>query len=156
MKSGDKCCRAYTFGLLNPKRVGWATDCQSASINLRSNLFQMGKGQESLLFHSQRRRKRDAIGLCFPVTLKKFCSLQTKLLMSKSRVRLLCSEHLFGESMERMLRGAADLELIGSWILEVEVCQGIATVRPDVISQSESISGSSSTGAARNSGSSSR
>jgi len=65
--------------------------------------------------------------------------------MSKRRVLLLCSEYLFGESLERILRAEDDLELIGPWRLEAEVCRGIAAVSPDVvlivdaISQNEAI-----------------
>lgn len=122
----------------------------SAYSGLRTNFFQKRVMQESLFFHSQSRRKKDAIGLRFQVTLKKFCSNHTKRLMSKRRVLLLCSEHLFGESLERILRAERDLELIGPWRLEADVCRGIAKVSPDVIlivdadSQNEAIANLSS------------
>lgn len=53
--------------------------------------------------------------------------------MKKRRVLLVCSQHLFGESMETVLRVADDVELIGPWEPNQDVCQRIPEVRPDVV-----------------------
>lgn len=53
--------------------------------------------------------------------------------MPKRRVLLIYSPHLFGESMETILRAAEDVELIGPWSLGGEVCQQIPEVRPNVV-----------------------
>jgi DNA-binding NarL/FixJ family response regulator len=53
--------------------------------------------------------------------------------MSKRRVLLVCSQHLFGESMETVLRAEADVELIGPWDLGEEVCSRIAAASPDAV-----------------------
>jgi chemotaxis response regulator CheB len=53
--------------------------------------------------------------------------------MSKQRVLLVCSQHLFGESMETILRAEAGVELIGPWDLGVEVCPRITEASPDVV-----------------------
>ena len=53
--------------------------------------------------------------------------------MSKRRVLLVCSKHLFGESMKKILRAEADVELIGPWSLGVEVCPRIIEANPDVV-----------------------
>ncbi len=53
--------------------------------------------------------------------------------MQKQRVLLICSQRLFGESMETILRAAEDVELIGPWELGEDVCQRITEVRPNVV-----------------------
>ena len=53
--------------------------------------------------------------------------------MSKRRVLLVCSQHLFGESMETILRAEADVELIGPWDLGEEVCSRITEASPSVV-----------------------
>lgn len=53
--------------------------------------------------------------------------------MQKQRVLLICSQHLFGESMETVLRAAKDMEMIGPWELGEDVCQRIAAARPNVV-----------------------
>lgn len=53
--------------------------------------------------------------------------------MEKRRVLLVCSQHLFGESMEMILRAEADVELIGPWDVEGDVCQQIPEARPHVV-----------------------
>ena len=53
--------------------------------------------------------------------------------MKKQRVLLVCSRHLFGESMETVLRAAEDVELIGPWELGGEVCQRITEAGLDVV-----------------------
>lgn len=53
--------------------------------------------------------------------------------MPTQRVLLLCSNHLFGESMEGILRAAADVDLIGPVGLEDDVHQHIAAANPHVV-----------------------
>ena len=53
--------------------------------------------------------------------------------MSIHRVLLICSHHLFGESMEKILRAEIEVELIGPWNLEEGIHKQIAVVHPDVI-----------------------
>src|SRR3990172_1109898 len=53
--------------------------------------------------------------------------------MPKHRVLLVCSQHLFGESMETILRAEADVELVGLWDVEGDVCQRIPEARPHVV-----------------------
>lgn len=53
--------------------------------------------------------------------------------MSKRRVLLVCSQHLFGESMESILRAEADVELIGPWSLGDEVCSRITEASPSAV-----------------------
>ena len=53
--------------------------------------------------------------------------------MPQHRVLLICSQHLFGESMEKILRAEADVDLIGPWSLGEDVLEWIAGVHPDVI-----------------------
>jgi len=56
-----------------------------------------------------------------------------KQVMEKRRVLLVCSGHLFGESVEAVLRAEADVELIGPWELGEEVCARIAEANPGVV-----------------------
>ena len=53
--------------------------------------------------------------------------------MPTQRVLLVCSQRLFGESMETILRAAEDVELVGPWELGEDVCQRIAGARPNVV-----------------------
>lgn len=53
--------------------------------------------------------------------------------MSKRRVLLVCSQHLFGAGMEGILRAARDVELIGPWGLGDDVCARIAEASPSVV-----------------------
>ena len=53
--------------------------------------------------------------------------------MKKHRVLLISSHRLFGESMEMVLRAALDVELVGTWVLDEDVCQRIAQARPNVV-----------------------
>lgn len=53
--------------------------------------------------------------------------------MSTQRVLLLCSHHLFGESMEGILRGAEGVHLTGPVGLEDDVHQHIASANPHVV-----------------------
>lgn len=54
--------------------------------------------------------------------------------MSKPHVLLICSQHLFGESMETILRSEKGIELIGPWELgEQGVVQKLLEEQPSVI-----------------------
>lgn len=53
--------------------------------------------------------------------------------METHRVLLVCSQHLFGESMENILRAEADVELIGPWDLGEDVCSRIPAANPSVV-----------------------
>lgn len=53
--------------------------------------------------------------------------------MEKHRVLLVCSQHLFGESMETILRAEADVELIGPWDLGTDICSRITEASPNVV-----------------------
>ncbi len=53
--------------------------------------------------------------------------------MEKRYVLLVCSQNLLGESLERVLRTAQDVELIGPYGLEQDICSRIAEDRPDVV-----------------------
>jgi chemotaxis response regulator CheB len=53
--------------------------------------------------------------------------------MEKKRVLLVCSQDLFGESMEGLLRAHEELELIGPWEQETDVCAQVPEVCPDVV-----------------------
>jgi DNA-binding NarL/FixJ family response regulator len=53
--------------------------------------------------------------------------------MPSHRVMLICSRHLFGESMETILRAADGVELIGPWDMNEDVCARIGEVQPDVV-----------------------
>ena len=55
------------------------------------------------------------------------------MVMHKQRVLLICSQRLFGESLETVLRAAEDVELIGPWELGGDVCRRIADSRPNVV-----------------------
>lgn len=53
--------------------------------------------------------------------------------MQRRRVLLVCSQYLFGAGIENILRSKEDVELIGSWGLEEDICQKIAAASPDVV-----------------------
>lgn len=53
--------------------------------------------------------------------------------MEKRRVLLVCSQHLLGESLENVLRGAEDVELLGPWNMEESICTRIAETHPHVV-----------------------
>lgn len=53
--------------------------------------------------------------------------------MQKRRVLLICSQNLFGESLETVLRAAEDLEVIGPWDMKECICERIAQTHPDVV-----------------------
>lgn len=54
--------------------------------------------------------------------------------MSNPRVLLISSQHLFGESMETILRTEKDVELVGPWNLgDQDICERLIEVSPSVI-----------------------
>ena len=53
--------------------------------------------------------------------------------MIKRRVLLVCSLHLFGESLGLLLQKAGDLDLIGPWDLNVDVCDRLTDLNLDVV-----------------------
>ena len=54
--------------------------------------------------------------------------------MSKPRVLLICSQHLFGESMEMILRAEKDVELVGPWNLgDKDICERLVEASPSVV-----------------------
>ena len=56
------------------------------------------------------------------------------MLMSKPRILLISSQHLFGESMETILRAEKEAELIGPWRLDdKDIEKRLVEVNPSVI-----------------------
>lgn len=53
--------------------------------------------------------------------------------MAKQRVLLVCSEHLFSESVERILRAAEEVELIGPWEAREDIRSRIPAADPGVV-----------------------
>ncbi|HET6596414.1 MAG TPA: hypothetical protein VFG81_12365 [Anaerolineales bacterium] len=54
--------------------------------------------------------------------------------MSKQRVLLICSQHLFGESMETILRADKEIELIGPWNLnDQDICRRLHEAQASVV-----------------------
>jgi len=53
--------------------------------------------------------------------------------MPKQRVLLVCSQDLFGDSMESLLRRAEDIELIGPWDLNEGLSPRISEAAPNVV-----------------------
>ena len=54
--------------------------------------------------------------------------------MANPRVLLISSQHLFGESMETILRAEKEVELIGPWNLgDQDICERLIEVSPSVI-----------------------
>ncbi|NJC97595.1 MAG: response regulator transcription factor [Anaerolineae bacterium] len=54
--------------------------------------------------------------------------------MSKPRVLLISSQHLFGESMETILRAISDIELIGPWNLnDQNIRQQLLDAQPALV-----------------------
>ncbi len=61
--------------------------------------------------------------------------------MGKQRVLLVCATHLFSESLETILRTAAEVELIGPWAIEAQTCARILEAHPQVVVVVEKNSG---------------
>lgn len=54
--------------------------------------------------------------------------------MSKPRILLISSQHLFGESMEAILRTETNVELVGSWNLnDPQISDQIQETQPSVV-----------------------
>jgi DNA-binding NarL/FixJ family response regulator len=54
--------------------------------------------------------------------------------MSKPRILLITSQHLFGESMETILRAESDMELVGPWNLgDQDICGRLYGAHPAVV-----------------------
>jgi len=53
--------------------------------------------------------------------------------MPKRRVLLVCSQHLFGESLESLLLKAGDLDLIGPWNLIEDICDRMTGLKLNVV-----------------------
>ena len=54
--------------------------------------------------------------------------------MSKHRVLLICSQNLFGESLEMILRTEKDIDLVGSWKLgDPNICERLLEAKPSVV-----------------------
>lgn len=53
--------------------------------------------------------------------------------MEKPRVLLVCSQHLFGESLETILRAANDIDLSGPWAMDVDIHKEILHLSPTVV-----------------------
>ena len=53
--------------------------------------------------------------------------------MPKRRVLLVCSQHLFGESLESLLQKAGDLDLIGPWDLQEDICDRLTDLNLNVV-----------------------
>ena len=69
-----------------------------------------------------------------PLTLEHILFELSHMTSSKPRILLISSQHLFGESMEMILRAETGLELIGPWDLnEQEVCGRLRDARPSVV-----------------------
>lgn len=84
-------------------------------------------------FHSTGRITRDGITSAYKVPLKRLHGLTMDNVMPKRRVLLVCSQDLFGDSMESLLLHAEDIELIGSWNLDEGVSTRISETTPDVV-----------------------
>jgi DNA-binding NarL/FixJ family response regulator len=59
----------------------------------------------------------DGIAPCFQLILSHILFDLSHTLMPRPRVLLICSRHLFGESMETILRADNEVELVGPWSL---------------------------------------
>jgi len=53
--------------------------------------------------------------------------------MPNRRVLLVCSQHLFGESLESLLLKAGDLALIGPWNLNEDICDRMTDLSLNVV-----------------------
>lgn len=53
--------------------------------------------------------------------------------MNKRQVTLLACKQLLGESLEHVLRGMEDVEVLGPWALDDQVLQRLASSNPDII-----------------------
>lgn len=78
--------------------------------------------------------REDGITTWFPVSLKHILFDLSHTPMSRPRVLLICSQHLFGESMEMILRREKEIDLLGPWKLgELNLLEQILEEQPSVI-----------------------
>lgn len=76
----------------------------------------------------------DGIARRFQVTLGNTLFNLSHTIMSKPRILLITSQHLFGESMESILRAESDMELVGPWNLgDQDICGRLHEARPAVV-----------------------
>ena len=74
------------------------------------------------------------IAFLFQVCLRNTLSDFSHMTISKPRVLLISSQHLFGESMEMILRAEKDVELIGPWSLnDQDICRRLKEAQPSVV-----------------------
>ena len=77
---------------------------------------------------------KDGITLLFIVSLRYTLFNFSHTIMSKPRVLLICSQNLFGESLEMILRTEKDIELLGSWKLgDMDICERLLEAKPSVV-----------------------
>jgi DNA-binding NarL/FixJ family response regulator len=69
----------------------------------------------------------------FPVTLGKSLFTLKQRKMPNRNVLLVCSQHLFGESLESLLLKAGDLDLIGPWNLNEDICDRMTDLNLNVV-----------------------
>lgn len=76
----------------------------------------------------------DGIARRFQVTLGNTLFNLSHTIMSKPLILLITSQHLFGESMESILRAESDMELVGPWNLgDQDICGRLHEARPAVV-----------------------
>ncbi|MDD5466375.1 MAG: hypothetical protein PHS96_01075 [Anaerolineales bacterium] len=51
----------------------------------------------------------------------------------KTRVLLLYTRHLLGESLEKLLRDQRDIHLLGPWVLDAQAFSRVASQQPDLV-----------------------
>jgi len=68
-----------------------------------------------------------------PVTLRKSLFALKQRKMPNRNVLLVCSQHLFGESLESLLLKAGDLDLIGPWNLNEDICDRMTNLKLNVV-----------------------
>ena len=89
---------------------------------------------ESLFFHSKGGMREYGITFLFQVSLWHTLFDISHITMLKPRVLLISSQHLFGESMEMILRAEKDIELVGPWNLgDQDICRGLLDVKPSAV-----------------------
>jgi DNA-binding NarL/FixJ family response regulator len=76
----------------------------------------------------------DGIAHRFQVSCDKTLFHLSHTIMSKPRILLISSQHLFGESMETILRADKDVELVGPWSLgDKDIYERLIEASPSVI-----------------------
>ena len=89
---------------------------------------------ESLFFHSKGGMEEDGIAHGFQVSFDEVLFHFSHIVMSKPRVLLISSQHLFGESMEMILRAEKEVAMIGPWNLnDHDICERLVEACPSVI-----------------------